>query len=327
MLPLLRGPAHVVEVQVGEHHVGDVGGCTPWAARLSRNAPPLKAPVDGADARVDEHDAVAGAHEEAAELELDHAVGGEERPVRLPLLVGGADERLGGTEVRGAVVQRRDVDLTHSHPPIFAKIRQVTSIDLLDAGAVDAIAGLCRRSLADPPSPDEVAAVLFSDDRAALVRGDPDVGVVATGEADGNGFVKLLVVDPAHRRQGHGRALLDAAETDLAGAAVDHRRHRRALLPVPRVSRRGRSALLCLLERRRYARRDTAFNMSVGLDALPPDRGDTTTATAGRPRRGGDVVGRALAPLAGRGAARARPGHAGRRPRPRGDHAPSAPTA
>ena len=155
----------------------------------------------------------------------------------------------------------------------------MTSIELLDAGRVDAIAGLCRRSLADPPSPDEVAAVLFSDDPAALVRGDPDVGVVATGEADGHGFVKLLVVDPAHRRQGHGRALLDAAETDLAGLQSITVGTDAPFYFFPGVETRE-TALLCLLERRRYQRRDTAFNMSVGLDALPPDRGDTTTATA-----------------------------------------------
>ena len=155
----------------------------------------------------------------------------------------------------------------------------MTSIDLLDAGAVDAVAGLCRRSLADPPSPDELAAVLFGDDAPALVRGDPEVGVVATGEGDGNGFVKLLVVDPAHRRRGHGRALLDAAEADLAGRSSITVGADAPFYLFPGVGT-GETALLCLLERRRYQRRDTAFNMRVELGALPPDRGDTTTATA-----------------------------------------------
>ena len=162
---------------------------------------------------------------------------------------------------------------------VRGKIRRVTSIDVLDDGAVDAIATLCRRSLADPPSAEELAEVLFTDDQPALVRGDPDVGVVATGEGGGNGFVKLLVVDPAHRRQGHGRALLDAAETDLAGLPSVTVGTDAPFYLFPGVDTRE-TALLCLLEHRRYQRRDTAFNMSVELDALPPDPGDTTTATA-----------------------------------------------
>jgi len=159
------------------------------------------------------------------------------------------------------------------------KIRRVTPIDLLDAGAVDAIAALCRRSLAEPPSPDELTAVLFGGDQPAVVRGDPTIGVVATGEGGGNGFVKLLVVDPAHRRQGHGGALLDAAEADLADLPSITVGTDAPFYLFPGVETRE-TALLCLLERRRYQRRDTAFNMSVDLDALPPDPGTTTTATA-----------------------------------------------
>lgn len=155
----------------------------------------------------------------------------------------------------------------------------MTSIDLLDSGAVDGIAALCRRSLADPPSADELAAVLFSGDRPALVRGDPDVGVVATGEGGGHGFVKLLVVDPAHRRRGHGRALLGAAEADLAGLPSITVGTDAPFYLFPGVET-AEVPLLCLLERHRYERRDTAFNMSVELDTLPPDPGDTTTATA-----------------------------------------------
>ncbi len=162
---------------------------------------------------------------------------------------------------------------------VRGKIRRVTSIDVLDAGAVDAIAALCRRSLTDPPSSEELAGVLFTDDQPALVRGDPDVGVVATGEDGGNGFVKLLVVDPAHRGQGHGRALLDAAEADLAGLPSITVGTDAPFYLFPGVET-GETALLCLLEHRRYQRRDTAFNMSVELDALPADPGGTTTATA-----------------------------------------------
>jgi len=75
---------------------------------------------------------------------------------------------------------------------VRGKIRRVTSIDVLDDAAVDGIAALCRRSLADPPTAEELAAVPFTADQPALVRGDPGVGVVATGEGGGNGFVKLV---------------------------------------------------------------------------------------------------------------------------------------
>ncbi len=155
----------------------------------------------------------------------------------------------------------------------------MTSIDLLDADAVGAIGALCRRSLADPPSADELAAVLFGDDQPALVRGDPDIGVVATGKGEGNGFVKLLVVDPAHRRQGHGRALLDAAEGDLADLPSITVGTDAPFYLFPGVETRE-TALLCLLERCHYQRRDTAFNMSVQLNALPSDPGEAATATA-----------------------------------------------
>jgi len=162
---------------------------------------------------------------------------------------------------------------------VRGKIRRVTSIDVLDDAAVDGIAALCRRSLADPPTAEELAAVLFTADQPALVRGDPGVGVVATGEGGGNGFVKLLVVDPAHRGKGHGLALLDAAEADLSGLPSITVGTDAPFYLFPGVET-GETALLCLLEHRRYQRRDTAFNMTVELDALAPDRGDTTTATA-----------------------------------------------
>jgi len=93
----------------------------------------------------------------------------------------------------------------------------VTALDPLGEDAVDAITALCRRSIADPPAADEIQACLFAPDQPSVVRGDPDVGVVATAEIDGAGFIRLLVVDPDHRGRGHGHALLEAAEADLAG--------------------------------------------------------------------------------------------------------------
>ena len=136
--------------------------------------------------------------------------------------------------------------------------------------------------MTDPPTADELAAVLFDHERPATVRGDPEVGVVATGESDGEGFVKLLVVDPAHRRQGRGRALLDAAEADLAHTSAITVGTDAPYYLFPGVETNA-TALLCLLERRRYLRRDATFNMSVDLNALPaaPEEGEARVAGAG----------------------------------------------
>jgi GNAT superfamily N-acetyltransferase len=93
----------------------------------------------------------------------------------------------------------------------------VTPLDPLGKDSVDAIAALCSRALADPPAADEIEGCLFAPDQPSTVRGDPDVGVVATAPIDGQGFIRLLVVDPAHRGKGHGHGLLEAAEADLVG--------------------------------------------------------------------------------------------------------------
>jgi GNAT superfamily N-acetyltransferase len=157
----------------------------------------------------------------------------------------------------------------------------VTPLDRLGEEAVEAIADLCRRSLADPPAADEIAGALFAPDQPTNVRGDPDVGVVASVEVDGRGYVRLLVVDPAHRGQGHGHALLEAAEADLAAAGV----------PAVTVGADApyflfpgvettETAMLALLERHHYERAEANFNMAVDLAALPPDPGGHTVATA-----------------------------------------------
>ena len=156
----------------------------------------------------------------------------------------------------------------------------MTPLDQLDAGAIPAIAELCRRGLTDPPSADELAGALFAPDQPAMVRGDPAVGVVATvRDAAGAGFVRLLVVDPAARANGHGRALLEAAETDIARSGA---RSVTVGADPPYYLFPGvlstETAMLCLLERCRYRRADTNFNMVVDLRTVPADPGGTTTA-------------------------------------------------
>lgn len=152
-------------------------------------------------------------------------------------------------------------------------------LEELGEDAVDAIAALCQRSLADPPAADEIGSCLFAPDQPSVVRGDPDVGVVATAEIDGNGFIRLLVVDPAHRGRGHGHALLEAAEADLAGAPSVTVGTDAPYFLFPGVEA-TETAMLALLERHHYDRGEANFNMAVDLRTLPPDPGGYTVASA-----------------------------------------------
>ena len=147
-----------------------------------------------------------------------------------------------------------------------------TPLAVLGRDDIDAIADLCRRGVADPPSSGELVDALFAPDQPAVVRGDPEIGVVAAVEGDGRGFVRLLVVDPGERGRGHGSALLAAAEADLAalgsvqiGADAPY-----YLWPGAPTTETN---LLCLLEGRGYQRREANFHMAVDLDDLPDDPG------------------------------------------------------
>lgn len=154
-----------------------------------------------------------------------------------------------------------------------------TPVAALDREAVGAIAALCRKAVADPPSAEELATTLFAPDQPCVVRGDPTVGVVASVEAGGQGYVRLLAVDPQHRGRGHGNALLAAAEDDLAsvGSVQIGADPPYSLWPgAPSYE----TALLCLLERRKYARAEANFHMGVDLAALPEDPGGYEMATA-----------------------------------------------
>jgi len=156
----------------------------------------------------------------------------------------------------------------------------MTTLDVLGPDATSAIAELCERSLDAPPAADEIAGALFAPDEPSIVRGDPTVGVVASGTSGRDGYVRLIVVDPAHRQQGHGAALLDAAEKDLTdagatsvtvGADAPY-----FLFPGVETTEIG---LLALLEGRYYERREANFNMPVDLTAIEDDPGGHTVAT------------------------------------------------
>jgi mycothiol synthase len=150
---------------------------------------------------------------------------------------------------------------------------------VLGPEAIDAVVALCNRSLPGRLTRDELDGALFAPDQPAVLRGDPDIGVVATVPGEPDGFIRLLVVDPAHRGRGHGHTLITAAEADLANSSVitvgaDAPYY---LFPGVETSEIG---MLALLEARRYQREEANFNMEVDRDSLPVDPGATVLATA-----------------------------------------------
>jgi GNAT superfamily N-acetyltransferase len=150
---------------------------------------------------------------------------------------------------------------------------------VLDAGATDAITALCNRALAMDLVPAEIAGTLYAPDQFAIVRGDPEIGIVAAVPGTPDGYVRLLVVDPAHRGQGHGHTLLRAAEADLAASRVitvgaDAPYYLFAGVDIEQIE------LLCLLERHHYQREEANFNMEVDLARIPDARNGTALATA-----------------------------------------------
>ena len=158
----------------------------------------------------------------------------------------------------------------------------MSDLPVLGREALAAVADLCRRGIPDAPTLDELDAALFGAEQPAVVRGDPKVGVVATVEGDGGGYMRLLVVDPESRGRGHGHALVRAAHADARAAG-----HRTLTVGSdapfflwPGVPS-GATALLCLLERHRYARVDTNFDMTIDLAGIPADPGGHVLAQPG----------------------------------------------
>jgi GNAT superfamily N-acetyltransferase len=150
-----------------------------------------------------------------------------------------------------------------------------------------AITALCERSLIDAPSADELERTLFVPEQPATVRGDPDVGLIATVEGHatsggiGRGFVRIIVVAPEHRGRGLGRELLALGEADARAAGFSSLTIG-ADAPFylwPGVDT-AETALLCLLERMKYQRAEANFNMDLDLAGIAPDPGGWTVATA-----------------------------------------------
>jgi mycothiol synthase len=147
-------------------------------------------------------------------------------------------------------------------------------VERLGPADLEAIAALCRRSIADPPSAEELRDALFTDDQPATVLGSPDTGIVATVACEDGAHIRLLVVDPGARRRGVGQGLLEAAErwaraaghaSLITGADPPY-----FLWPgVPSTE----TGLMCLFERRHYARGEANYNMDVDLAGIPADPG------------------------------------------------------
>ena len=149
---------------------------------------------------------------------------------------------------------------------------------LLSVDAVDAITALCNRSLPRPLLRTELERSLFAPDQPTVVRGDPGVGVVVTVPGTPEGFIRLLVVDPDHRRHGHGHTLLAAAEADLEASTVitvgaDAPYYLFAGVETSEIE------MLCLLEGHGYHREDANLNMAIDFARLPPDPGTGAIAT------------------------------------------------
>jgi GNAT superfamily N-acetyltransferase len=143
-----------------------------------------------------------------------------------------------------------------------------------DRSDLDAIARLCQRSIAAPPSAKELEDALFAGEQPATIFAIPERGVVAVVDCDDGPHLRLLAVDPSARRQGLGRHLLQAAE-DWARQAGHKVLITGADPPYflwPGVPS-AETALHCLLEGRHYARTETNFNMHVDLSAIPDDPG------------------------------------------------------
>ena len=157
----------------------------------------------------------------------------------------------------------------------------MTDLPILGRDALDDIAALCTRAIANPLTLEELEGSLFTPDQPAVVRGDPDVGVVATVECDDGAHVRLLTVDPSVRGRGHGHALVEAAEADARAAGqrmlITGADAPFFLWPGIPVTETG---LVCLFERHHYFRGEANFDMRVDLDGIPDDPGGHALATA-----------------------------------------------
>jgi GNAT superfamily N-acetyltransferase len=161
----------------------------------------------------------------------------------------------------------------------------VLETPVLGPDALDAVVALCNRALSRPLlrsdlKRSDLEGALFAPDQPAVLRGEPSVGVVAVVPGRPEGFIRLLVVDPAHRGNGYGHTLLAAAQADLVESSVITVGADAPYYLFPGVET-SEIEMLCLLEHHRYQREEANFNMEVDLTQIAPDPGGTTLATEG----------------------------------------------
>ena len=183
-----------------------------------------------------------------------------------------------------------------------------------------AVAGRSRRPI------DELERTLFAPEQPATVLGDPDVGLVATVDGPSAGARARASSGssssrPSTAAAGVGRGLLDGGRGRTLRAQGLRSVTIGADAPFylwPGVEARE-TALLCLLERLKYARTEANFNMDLDLATIPADPGGWTVATAAERDEIGAWADAALGLVDGGAAAGARPRHARDHPRRRGD--------
>jgi len=149
---------------------------------------------------------------------------------------------------------------------------------LLGRDTLDEVVALCNRSLSRPLRRADLDGALFAPDQPTVLRGDPEIGVVAAVPGEPAGSIRLLVVDRAHRGNGHGHTLLVAAQADLARSTVITVGADAPYYLFPGVET-SEIEMLSLLESHRYQREESNFNMELDRSRLPPDPGAGALAT------------------------------------------------
>ena len=142
----------------------------------------------------------------------------------------------------------------------------------LSSDAIDEIDSLCRRSLIDPPAKTDLERALFGEKANATVMGDPGRAIVVVVTRNGIGHIRLIAVDPPHRRKGIGRGLVEAAESVLPDEAPIVVGADAPDYLWPGVDTRETSAI-CMFEAMGYSLSRVHYNMNVGLKNLPEATG------------------------------------------------------
>lgn len=142
----------------------------------------------------------------------------------------------------------------------------------LSSDAIDEIDSLCRRSLFDPPAKADLDRALFGEKADATVIGDPGRAIVAAVIRNGTGHIRLIAVDPSHRRKGIGRELVEAAERALPDDAPIVVGADAPDYLWPGVDTRE-TAAICMFEAMGYALSRVHYNMSLDLVNLPETAG------------------------------------------------------